>query len=71
MTRREERLTALAIAGVLALNYPLLQLFDRTALVLGIPTLYLYLFSAWAAFILLVAVVLSRRDRSRGTNGER
>ena len=63
--------TALAIAGVLALNYPLLQLFDRTALVLGIPTLYLYLFSAWAAFILLVAVALSRRDRSRGTDGER
>ena len=68
MTRREERLTALVIAGVLALNYPLLQLFDRTGLWLGVPTLYLYLFSIWTVFIVLVALTLSRRDRARGAD---
>ncbi len=71
MTRREERLTALVIAGVLALNYPLLQLFDRTGLLLGVPTLYIYLFSVWTVFIVLVALTLSRRDRARGADDER
>ena len=63
--RRRERLVVLASAGVLALNYPLLQLFDDASLILGIPTLYLYLFLLWAALIGLVAWVLEGRGRTR------
>ncbi len=58
--RRAERLVGLAIAGALALNYPLLKLFDG-AMVLGIPSLYLYVFAVWAALIALVAVVIERK----------
>jgi hypothetical protein len=49
------------LIGCLALNFPLLSLFDRTVLWLGIPALYLYLFSLWGFFIGLTALVMERR----------
>ncbi len=57
-----ERLIALAIFGLLVLNYPLLQLFDRTATWLGIPVIYLYLFGLWALFIAAIAWILETRS---------
>lgn len=65
--RRRERLVVLALAGVLALNYPLLQLFNDAGLILGIPSLYLYLFLVWAALIGLGAWVLEGRGIRKGT----
>jgi len=65
--RRRERLVVLALAGVLALNYPLLQLFNDAGLVLGIPSLYLYLFLVWATLIGLGAWVLEGRRTRKGT----
>ena len=64
--RRGERLVVLALVGVLALNYPLLQLFDASRLVLGIPMLYLYLFLVWAGLIGLGAWVLEARTPPKG-----
>ena len=61
-----ERLLALAIFGVLAFNYPLLSLFDRPALVWGIPLLYLYLFSVWALLLLLLYRVMRRTTAAPG-----
>jgi hypothetical protein len=58
--QRHVRLIALLIVGLLALNYPLLSLFSRVKLVLGVPLLYLYLFAVWYIFILGVALVLAR-----------
>jgi len=68
--RRRERLVVLALAGVLALNYPLLQLFNDAGLILGIPTLYLYLFLVWGTLIGLAAWVLEGRGPAKGTGGE-
>ncbi len=48
------------LAGVLALNYPLLSLFDHRVMVLGVPLLYLYLFGAWLLAIVLIARVMAR-----------
>ena len=56
--RQKERLVALVLLGILLFNEPLLGLFDRLQLWLGIPLLYLYLFIAWGAFILLAALIL-------------
>jgi len=64
-SRRTERLVVLAIAGLLAFNYPLLELFNVSHRWLGIPLLYLYLFLAWGAFIGLVAWTLELRPPSR------
>ena len=58
---RLERVIVLAVAGLLAFNYPLLSLFSVPVRWLGIPLLYLYLFTVWCVFIGLVAWFLERR----------
>lgn len=60
--RRGQRLAALFALGVLLFNYPMLALFDRPATVLGVPTVFAYLFTAWALLIALAAWVVARRD---------
>lgn len=57
---RKERLVALVLAGAIALNYPLLYVFSGERLLFGIPTLYLYLFTTWAIFIGVVALIMER-----------
>lgn len=60
--RRRERLVALVLLGMLALNYPLLALFSHVKLLFGIPLLYFYLFVTWLVVIALVAVAFSHTD---------
>jgi hypothetical protein len=57
-----EHIVILFVGGVLALNYPLLDLFDRAWAPFGIPLLYCYLYLAW--LIIIVAA-----DRGGGTFG--
>ncbi len=58
--RRMDRLTALLIGGILILNFPLLAIFHQDVLWFGLPALYVYITTAWAVFIGLVAVILER-----------
>lgn len=68
--RRRETLVVLFVAAVLALNYPLLAIFDQMLLPLGIPLLYLYLFLVWLAIIVATAIVMRRAGgRSGGAAG--
>jgi hypothetical protein len=60
--RVRENIVVLFIAGVLALNYPLLSSADRLLLPLGIPLLYLYIFLVWLAIIVLMALIVERKD---------
>jgi hypothetical protein len=57
---KAQRLVALCIFGFLLFNYPILALFNRAGLVLGIPLLYAYIFAAWAVLIALMAIVVGR-----------
>ena len=59
---RGQRLAALCLLGVLLFSYPLLSVFNVPASVAGIPVLYVYFFSAWAALIGLMAIVAERRE---------
>ena len=54
------RLVAVFLLGVLLFNYPLLALFNRTVLILGVPLLYAYIFAVWALLIGLAALVVER-----------
>ena len=63
---RRGRLVVLAVAGLLLLNYPLLELFNEPATGLGVPVFYLYLFLVWGVFIALVALALERKGGVRG-----
>lgn len=57
------RLVGLFLLGVLLFNFPLLHLFNRPRLVLGMPTLYIYLFAAWFLVVCLILII----SRSRPT----
>ena len=60
---------AVVLVGLLALTYPLLDLFNRAVLIFGVPLLYVYLFCAWALLIGAVAVVLD--GKAAGDTSER
>jgi hypothetical protein len=66
-----ERLVSLALAGTVALNYPLLYLFSGAGTVFGIPSLYFYLFVVWVALIgLMAAIMRPRASPGRGATGD-
>jgi hypothetical protein len=62
MSRKGPRLAALFALGCLLFNYPLLAVFDRQAMVWGVPLVYAYLFGAWALLIALAAWAVRRAD---------
>ena len=53
-----ERLISLFLLGLLLFNPPLLSIFDVPEAVIGIPILYIYLFTAWAVLVLLMALTI-------------
>ncbi|MGH6874955.1 MAG: hypothetical protein ACREDW_08045 [Aestuariivirgaceae bacterium] len=57
-----ERLVALFLLGVLLFTPPFLGIFNSSTRVLGIPSLYLYLFAVWILLIGLVALVIESSD---------
>jgi hypothetical protein len=57
---RGQRLISVFLLGVVLFNFPLLALFNVGATLFGIPVLYVYLFLAWAALILLMYLVIER-----------
>lgn len=56
-----QRLVAIFLIGLLALNYPLLSIFSTTGLLWGIPILYIYLFVSWIALIVAMALMIELR----------
>jgi len=56
-----QRLLALFALGWLLLNFPLLTLWDRGVLVLGLPLLPLALFAGWAGLIGAAAWICEAR----------
>jgi hypothetical protein len=53
-----QRLIALFFAGALLFNFPLLALWDRDALILGLPLFPAALFMLWGLLIALLALVV-------------
>ncbi len=53
-----ERLVSLFLLGLLLFNPPLLSIFDVPETVIGFPILYIYLFTAWAVLVLLMALTI-------------
>lgn len=63
MIRRDrtgERTIALFLLGLLMLLPPVLLIFNVPARVAGLPTLYVFIFSAWALLIALAALIARR-----------
>lgn len=55
-----QRLVALFAAALLLFNFPLLALWDREALVLGLPLFPAALFGVWALLITALAWLMER-----------
>ncbi|MCK4837166.1 MAG: hypothetical protein KAS94_00100 [Desulfobulbaceae bacterium] len=65
--RINERLIALVFLGIIALNYPLLGLVSKKLFFCGVPLLYLYIFSLWFLFIMVLALVMRKRGSPTST----
>ncbi len=61
---RKSRMVALFILGVVLFNYPILSLFNHKLLILGIPVLYLFMFSVWLLFIVLIIYITASRNKA-------
>ena len=60
---RSQRLIGLFAAALLLFNFPLLALWDRHALLFGLPLFPAALFLVWGALIALLALVIERTER--------
>lgn len=60
---RSDRLVALFLAGLMALNPPLMRAFGGDATVFGMPLVVFYVFVVWAGLIGLVAWHVERAER--------
>lgn len=58
---KAQRLVTLFLLGSLLFNYPLLALFNRAGVVLGVPLLYGYVYLAWMLLIALLALVIEKK----------
>jgi hypothetical protein len=59
---RAPRFVALCMLGVVLFNFPVLALFNVSGTFFGVPTIYAYIFAAWAALIALMALVAEARE---------
>ena len=56
-----QRMIALCMLGCVLFNFPILALFNVPGSFFGVPTLYAYIFIAWALLIALMAWVAEKR----------
>ena len=58
--KKNKRLVALFLFGLVLLNYPILSLLNINITVFGLPLVYIYIFGIWSFLIFLSALVMSR-----------
>ena len=64
--RRKSRLLLLSVVASIMLLYPVLSVFDKPVLVMGLPMLLLYFFCIWAVVIVLTYIfVTDQNDRNK------
>nr|WP_103998310.1 hypothetical protein [Flavobacterium urumqiense] len=58
--RHEQKLVILSMLMLLALNIPLLLLFDSSKPLFGFPIVYIYIFSAWLFSIAITFLIIKK-----------
>jgi len=58
---KSSRLVGIFLLFFALLNFPIIGLFNKNAIVGGIPLLYLYLFFVWLIFIIFMFLIV--RDK--------
>ncbi|MFY7908188.1 MAG: hypothetical protein ACOVO2_01485 [Emticicia sp.] len=59
---KQQRAIAITILLVCLFNFPLLSLFNKTIFVLGVPLVYVYVFSVWAVGIIIIAMIAESKN---------
>jgi len=68
--RKNKRLVALFLFGLVLLNYPILSLLNISITIFGFPLVYIYIFGIWALLIFLSALVMSRSKEHSVKSGK-
>jgi hypothetical protein len=58
--RHQQKLVVLSLLLLLVLNLPIVLLFDSADNVLGLPVIYIYIFSIWLFSVLMSLIVVQR-----------
>lgn len=58
--RHQQKLVVVSVFLLLALNIPLLLLFDSSAVFWGLPVIYIYLISVWLFSVLISFIIVNR-----------
>lgn len=58
--RHQQKLVVLSLLLLLVLNLPIVLLFDSADNVLGLPVIYIYIFSVWLFSVLMSLIVVQR-----------
>lgn len=58
--RHEQKLVILSMLMLLALNIPILLLFNNAQALFGFPVIYIYIFSAWLFSIGTTYLIIKR-----------
>ena len=58
--RHQQKLVVLSLLLLLVLNLPIVLLFDSADNVLGLPVIYIYIFSIWLFSVLMSWIVVQR-----------
>lgn len=58
------------ILGLIMLNYPFLNIFDKAYMFFGFPLMFIYIIGGWGASILVIYLFkLSIKDKKHSDNG--
>ncbi len=57
-TLREQKLVFVSILFALLLSFPFLKMMNKSAIILGVPSLFLYVFVTWALLIACIWLVI-------------
>lgn len=60
---RNSKLVGIFLLFALLLNFPIIGIFSDNGVFVGIPSLYFYLFFAWAVLIVLLYLMSNNREK--------
>lgn len=58
--RHEQKLVFISLVLLVIFNIPILLLFDSSKCIVGLPKIYIFLFSIWALAIVAVTYILHK-----------
>lgn len=65
---KEQKLIIISVLFLILFNFPILSIFNNGDSINGIPTLYVYVFSVWILFIVVIFNVMKKEPKENQRN---